>query len=68
MEGYDVGEIIRLVWPLIVLQLTLMVLAVVDIVRKKKTRNLSPVIWIIISVLGELVGPIVYFIFGRAED
>ncbi|MBI4734143.1 MAG: PLDc_N domain-containing protein [Rubrobacteridae bacterium] len=68
MKDPSVQEIIRLVWPVILIQLALAISAVVDIIRKKKTRNLSPVGWILIALLANFIGPILYFIAGRAED
>lgn len=64
----SVADIIRIAWPVIALQLIVQILAIIDIVRKKKTRNLSVPIWLIIVILGELVGAVVYFIIGRPEE
>lgn len=61
-------EILKIVWPMIVLQLLLQVFALVDVVKRKKTRNLSVPIWIIIILLGEILGPVIYFLAGKAED
>lgn len=63
-------EILKTVWPLILVQLAFQVYALIDLFRTKKgkTKNLSATIWGIIIVLGEIVGPAVYFIFGRSEE
>lgn len=61
-------SILRVAWPLIVIQLGLQIYAIVDIIRRKKTKSLPPILWIVIVVLGEILGPIVYLLFGRAED
>ena len=53
--------------PLVLLQLILMIVALVDLVRREKTRWLPKWAWAIIIIFGELVGPIIYFIFGREE-
>ena len=53
--------------PLVLLQLILMIVALVDLVRREKTRWLPKWAWAIIIIIGELVGPIIYFIFGREE-
>ncbi|HCG99175.1 MAG TPA: hypothetical protein DE036_05085, partial [Actinobacteria bacterium] len=50
MSTQDIINIIRLLWPVIVLQLALAIWAIVDIARRKKTRSLTPVIWIIICI------------------
>lgn len=68
MSSPNIMEIIRIIWPLIILQVVLAIFAVVDITKKKKTRNLNPPIWIIIAVFLEILGPSAYFLFGRTED
>jgi hypothetical protein len=53
--------------PIVLLQLILMVVALLDLIRREKTRFLPKWAWAIVIVLGELIGPIVYLIFGREE-
>jgi hypothetical protein len=53
--------------PLIAIQLALMIVALVDIVKREKTRG-PKWLWVIIVVLGEMVGPILYFVVGREES
>jgi len=64
----NLTEILRLVWPLIVIQLAFQIYALVDLFRKNKTRNLSVLVWAIIIILGEIVGPAAYFLVGRSEE
>ncbi|MFD1927920.1 PLD nuclease N-terminal domain-containing protein [Sporosarcina siberiensis] len=44
-----------------------MVVALVDIIRNQRTNG-PFIMWIIIIVLGNLIGPILYFIFGRRQS
>jgi DMSO reductase anchor subunit len=67
-EYMDALELIKLIWPMLVIQLALQIFAVVDVFRKKKTRNLSVPVWVIIILLGEILGPIIYFLAGRSEE
>jgi hypothetical protein len=53
--------------PIVLLQLILMIVALVDLIRREKPRFLPKWAWAIVIVLGELLGPIVYLIFGRGE-
>ena len=48
----------------LVIQIGLQAFALVDLVRREKTRG-PKWVWVLIIVLGELLGPIVYLIFGR---
>lgn len=68
MNNQQVFDLLKLIWPLIVLQLGVQIYAIVDVVKRNKTRNLSVPAWIVIIVLTEIVGPIVYFVYGRNED
>lgn len=52
--------------PIVLLQLILMIVALVDLARRERTRG-PKWLWAVIIILGELVGPIVYFIIGREE-
>jgi DMSO reductase anchor subunit len=56
-----------LILPLVALQLALMLAALADLARREKTRG-PKWLWALIIVLGELLGPIVYFAVGRAEE
>jgi len=68
MNNQQVFDLLKLIWPLIVLQLAVQIYAIVDILSKKKARNLSVPVWIVIIALTEIVGPIVYFVYGRSEE
>jgi hypothetical protein len=50
----------------VLLQLTLMIVALVDLARRERTRG-PKWVWILVIVFGELIGPIIYFIFGRQD-
>ncbi|HJF33995.1 MAG TPA: PLD nuclease N-terminal domain-containing protein [Sporosarcina psychrophila] len=56
----------NLIMPLIVLQFILMIIALVDVIRHQRTNG-PFIMWIFIIVLGNLLGPILYFIFGRRQ-
>jgi hypothetical protein len=60
-------EFLPYIIPVVLLQLTLMIIALVDLIRREKTRLLPKWAWAIVIILGELIGPIVYLIFGREE-
>ena len=61
-------DIIKLIWPVILIQLAVQIYALVDVLKKNKTKNLSVGAWVAIILLGEIVGPILYFVMGRSED
>ncbi|HEX2767371.1 MAG TPA: PLD nuclease N-terminal domain-containing protein [Candidatus Limnocylindria bacterium] len=61
-------EILPLLIPLIVLQLTLMAVALYDLTRpERRVRGDNKLVWGAVIVLGQLLGPLVYFFFGRED-
>lgn len=54
--------------PLIIVQLILAVTAVIHILKHPVYRFGNKVMWIIVVVFGEIIGPVIYFIFGRGEE
>ncbi|MGE5327829.1 MAG: PLDc N-terminal domain-containing protein [Thiobacillus sp.] len=70
MDTEKIIEILKIVWPLIVLQLAFQIYALVDLFVKKKgkTKNLTKAVWTLIIVVGEILGPALYFLIGRSED
>ena len=61
-------KLIPLLIPLIVIQYGLMIFAVVDIARKKTTKNFNMTAWILIVCFLNMIGPILYFVLGRADS
>jgi len=61
-------EILKIIWSLIVIQLAVQIYALVDLIRRGKTRNLNLTVWLVIILFGEILGSIIYFIIGRSED
>lgn len=64
----NIAELLRIVWPLIVLQLVLTVTALVDMARREKVKYLPKAAWAIISIFVATIGPIAYFALGRGEE
>jgi len=62
-------QIIALVIPIIVIQLGLMIAALVDLERdERRVRGGSKLVWAIVIVFVNILGPILYFIAGREES
>jgi hypothetical protein len=53
-----------LIAPVILIQLILMVVAVIDVIRIKATNG-PKWLWVLIILFINIIGPVVYFIFGR---
>ncbi|MFZ7121010.1 MAG: PLD nuclease N-terminal domain-containing protein [Eubacteriaceae bacterium] len=63
----DTLEILQLIIPLLILQLGLIIYTLIDISRNG-VRNLNKVVWILIVLFVNILGPIIYLIFGRGDD
>lgn len=55
-----------LIAPLFIIQLILIIIAIFDLVRLKKTNG-PKWFWVIIIIFINVLGPILYFIFGRRQ-
>lgn len=53
--------------PIIILQLTLMIVALIHIFRHDNYKVGNRVLWVIVVVLFNVIGPILYFAIGRGE-
>ncbi|QQZ09932.1 PLD nuclease N-terminal domain-containing protein [Heyndrickxia vini] len=53
-----------LIAPLIAIQVILLIVALIDLVRIHATNG-PKWVWTIVIILGNIIGPIIYFIFGR---
>jgi hypothetical protein len=61
-------EVLPFLIPLIALQLVLVAFALYDLTRPwRRVRGGKKLVWALVIVLGELLGPLVYFLFGREE-
>jgi hypothetical protein len=52
--------------PILLLQLALIVVALIDLARRERTRG-PKWAWVLIILLINFIGPIVYFVLGREE-
>ncbi len=68
MDNLDTfTEILPFIIPLLILQLALMIVALVDLIKRQRVRGDNKVLWALVIVLVNIIGPVVYLIFGREE-
>ena len=58
------SELFPFLIPIILLQVALMVVALVDLVRRERTRG-PKWAWALVIVFFNLIGPVVYLLLGR---
>ena len=61
------NKILPLLIPILIIQLGLQIYALIDLSRQEQVRG-SKLMWVFIIILGEILGPIIYFIFARQEE
>ncbi|MDC7287849.1 PLD nuclease N-terminal domain-containing protein [Blautia schinkii] len=65
-------EIFMEYWPFLVpymvVELVLAITALVHVLRHPHYRFGNKVIWIFVVLLLQIIGPVVYFVFGRGEE
>jgi hypothetical protein len=65
----EIASLLPLLVPLIVIELGLLVYALYDLTRPgRKVRGNSKLLWGIVIVVVNLVGPILYLLVGREEE
>lgn len=57
-----------LILPLIILQLLLIVVALVNLFKNRNLKCFNVPVWTIIILCISIIGPILYFVFGRSQD
>ena len=64
----DIGILLALLIPVVVIQLGLLVWALYDLTRPtRRVKGDSKVVWALIVIFVNIIGPILYFLVGREE-
>lgn len=61
-------EYLPFIIPILIIELVLAITALVHVLKHPNYRFGNKIIWIFIVLLIQIIGPIVYFIFGRGEE
>ena len=64
----DLKEYLPFIIPLAALQLGLMIAALVSIFKHKEYKTGNRALWVVITLLVSMIGPILYFVLGKEED
>jgi hypothetical protein len=64
----NLEQILPLLIPLLILQVVLIVVALFDLTRpERRVRGDNKLLWGVIIVLFQFLGPLAYFFFGRED-
>ena len=68
MNGIDSSALLLLL-PVLLIELALIVISLVDLSKRKQVKGGSKVVWVVVILLLNLIGPILYLVWGRnVED
>lgn len=66
-ETKVITEVIPFLIPLIIVEFGLLIFALVDLLKREYYKTDTKIIWAIVIVIFGIIGPVIYFIFGRKE-
>jgi hypothetical protein len=58
---------IPLLLPLLIIEMALLIIALVDLIRREQVKYFPKWIWAVIILILNFIGPIAYLILGREE-
>lgn len=61
-------EALPLIIPIVILEWTLAIVALVHVIKHPHYRFGNMIMWIVIVLFIQIIGPIVYFLFGRGKQ
>lgn len=67
LKNIDLMAFLPIILPVIVVGTLLVLIALIDLYRHRKTRK-NALIWMLIILFVNTLGPILYFVIGRKES
>ena len=69
MADLKLEQVIALLLPIVLIQAALMLFALIDLERdERRVRGGTKIVWALIIVFINVIGPIVYLTLGREES
>ena len=69
MDGLDnLRDLLPFIIPIIIVNLALIFVALRDLTKRQRVRGGNKVVWAIVIIFLEFIGPLVNMGFGRLED
>ena len=59
---------LQVLLPVIVIELTLAIFSFIHVLRHPHYKFGNKIIWSLVVLFIQFIGPVIYFIFGRGED
>ena len=67
-EAKVITDMLPFLIPLIIVEFGLLIIALVDLLKREYYKTDTKIVWAIVIVIFGIIGPIIYFIFGRKEQ
>lgn len=61
-------EYLPFIIPIIILEYGLAIFALIHVIKHPHYRFGNKIMWVLIVLLIQIIGPVVYFAFGRGEE
>ena len=59
---------LQLIWPLLLIQGVLVVVSLFDWIKQEDQIRGNRWVWLVVIIFVNIIGPVLYFIFGRRKD
>ncbi|MFN2223201.1 MAG: PLD nuclease N-terminal domain-containing protein [Candidatus Promineifilaceae bacterium] len=66
-ELQELTRLVPLLIPLVIIELGLMIVALWDLIKRQQTRG-PKWLWVLVIVLVNFIGPIIYLVIGRQDE
>ena len=64
----DIKEYLPFLIPIAVLEFGLIIAALVSILKHKTYKTGNRALWLVVSLLVSIIGPILYFVLGKTDE
>ncbi|GEK31473.1 hypothetical protein KZO01_17820 [Kurthia zopfii] len=64
----DLQQLLPIIIPIFLIQVILAITALVHVLKHPNYKFGNKIMWIIIVLFIQMIGPIIYFLFGRGEE
>jgi TctA family transporter len=64
-ELVTIKDVLPYLIPLAVIEIVLLFIAIIDLDRRQYVTGNNKLVWVLVIVFIGIIGPVVYFVFGR---
>lgn len=64
----EIMEYVPFLIPILIIEWALAITALIHVLRHPNYRFGNKVVWILVVLFIQIIGPVVYFVFGRGEE